>query len=101
MTALDAVTVVLFWGAVAGAVTFPVMYHFATGGAWRGSPMGRHLMAFMAGLAVIMGMVAWARTVGPLHPSARLFVYGLLACLFWWRNWLLVKAQRRGRRVSN
>jgi len=46
------------------ALTFVAAYHLLTRGAWRGDPMGRHVMAFVAADAAVLTLASVRMVVG-------------------------------------
>lgn len=77
---------------------FVAIYHLSTCGDWRRSEHGVHLMAFTAGLGLIMTYVV-AAIVGWVpkewYPYASTGCYLIILSLVVWRIVLLLRAQRR------
>lgn len=78
MTAADWIVAGESTVAFGGLVYFVVRYAVSTGGDWRRTPAGRHLMFFRASLAVFMAMAA-AHNFVPAYPgrdAVRVLVIG-------------------------
>ena len=96
MTTLTTVLAVL---GAAGCWYFVAAYHWLTGGDWRRTAAGRHLMAFTATLGALLSWIVVVR-VWPDLPGRRLVSLGLFAALvvlIYHRAVLLHRAQH-GRR---
>lgn len=79
---------------------FVIAYHVATGGDWRHSPAGRHLMQLSGGLGLLMTLILAAR-VWPTYPGrpwVTLAVFAYVVIQMVWRCVLLHRAQRVGKR---
>lgn len=91
MSAIELVNVALFLVAAVLAVVSPPLYHAWTDGAWRRKREGRHLMAYMAVLAVALGLTAvgvfvpmpWLIYAAPLVYGALIFVLAQRLRLIW------------------
>jgi uncharacterized membrane protein YedE/YeeE len=82
---------------LAAALWFVCRFHFLTGGAWRRTPMGRHVMAFMAVIAGILGFTL-ARQIFGDYPGRLYFLAGgfvLFAIVLVQRTVLLEREQHR------
>lgn len=75
------------------AAAFVVLY--AARSPWWRSGMGRHLMAFVGTLVVLLGLVLLGWIVGPLPRIVWVVGLAPLPVVVWWRLWLLLRAQRR------
>jgi len=77
-------------------------YHILSGGAWKTSVMGRHVMAYMAttGLILLLAsarlvFVAWLDQTDPIwFQGFRTVVFITLPAIFLWRRHLIVTAYR-------
>lgn len=78
--------------ALAGGLAFVVLY--AARSPWRDSPMGRHLMAFMAVTAVELGTLLALGLGVPVPAWLIAAGFGALDLVVLQRLWLLIKAQR-------
>ncbi|KXK63341.1 hypothetical protein AWW66_03240 [Micromonospora rosaria] len=90
----DAGTVLAAIGALACAY-FVLTYQVTTGGDWRRSAAGRHLMQFTACLGILMGLIVAAR-LWPDYPGrdqVTLMTFGWLVGQVIWRSVLLHRAQ--------
>lgn len=83
------------------AVEWLVAYHRTTGGAWRRTQMGRHLMAFMASIAAVLAVWSTAVVLDALgfdlptwFDVLRLAVFVSIPIVLAWRRVLLAGAQR-------
>ena len=90
MTWLAIVWVTLVLVGLANCILFITAYHFKTRGAWRYYPMGRHLMGFIAALAVPFALMAWSMLVGPLGPLPWIIALTCINLVLVQRNWLLL-----------
>lgn len=92
-------TTLLLAAAALPASLFVVVYHWKTGGAWRRSEMGRHVMSLMAVLALLLDFSVGIRIFG--RPGwigvVAVVLYSCVVLLMWQRLYLLVKAQRADR----
>lgn len=85
------------------ALDWSLAYQRLTGGAWRSSTEGRHLMSFMLVIAAVTGLaVVRAVAVDALGASDPAWFRGLRVAVFagvplvlGWRRRLLTTAQRR------
>lgn len=81
-------------------LAFAVGYHFSTGGQWRHSPEGRHMMSLSLSL-VAVGALAVINNIFPEYPGRdlpRIAVYAWFAHGGVMRILLLFRAQRARRR---
>lgn len=81
---------------------FVITYQAMSGGAWRDSEAGRHLMVSMATFAVVLSLTAVRALLGSGFDTAwfvdvRAGVFTLVPAVFGWRLWLLVRAQHSDR----
>ena len=65
---------------------------------WRKSPLGRHMMAYMAVFAAVLDLGCVRLCIGfvPLFEALRVCVFALVPFVLWWRVKVLVEAQARG-----
>ena len=89
-------TVLSVLGAV-GCWYFVVAYWALTRGDWHRSAVGRHLMQFMANLAVLFSLIVLARLLGdyPGRPVITTSAYAVFVAQIYWRIVLMHRAQRR------
>lgn len=84
--------------AAAGAfATFVVWYARIN---WRETPIGRHLMAFMATLSVVILYALFANffeTPQAARAWVRFVAWGAVAVVGWWRVYLFIRIERDGR----
>lgn len=81
-------------GALA-SLYFVIAYQVTTGGDWRRSPAGRHLMAFTGNLGALLLLIVAAR-IWPDYPGRQvitLVMFASLVCQVVWRIVLLHRAQ--------
>jgi hypothetical protein len=81
-------------------LAFAIGYHFSTGGQWRRSPEGRHMMSLSLSL-VAVGLLAVLNNVWQDYPArdlGRVAVYAWFAHGGAMRLLLLFRAQRARRR---
>lgn len=92
---IHAVGNVLVFVSTAEVLAFLVLYHLSTGGDWRHSPAGRHLMAYSAAIAAVLVLASARIAVGdsPWFQSLRTVVFAGIPVVFGWRLWLLRSAQ--------
>jgi hypothetical protein len=83
---------VLLLVAAVALIAFPICYHVTTRGAWRGTRVGVHLMAFMGVLGMVM-LFAIANFVFDLPDWVRPFAWLCIAVVSWWRVVLLFVIQ--------
>lgn len=81
-------------------LVFVGLYHRLTGGDWRRSEAGRHLMISMATFGAVLSLTAVRIVIGdpanaPWFVAIRVAVFSAVPIIFAWRIWLLVRAQRR------
>lgn len=95
------VTFVLVVVATLQALEWVVAYHRQTRGAWRKREMGRHLMAFMAAIAIVLAFATTSRflhALGYMNPVwfdwLRVAVFVSIPAVLLWRRLLLAHAQR-------
>jgi cytochrome bd-type quinol oxidase subunit 2 len=79
---------------------FVVLYHALTGGTWRRSAAGRHLMVSMATFGTVLTSTAPRVGAGPgldatWFQIVRVVVFAGVPVVFAWRIVLLIRAQRR------
>lgn len=84
----------------AALITFPIAYHFTSGGLWRYSQVGRSLMWFMGVLAGVMlltvaTIVSRALGHGRLPDWLGTPVWAAIAFVAWRQVWMLFKVRRR------
>jgi hypothetical protein len=100
---------VLAFASLVLAVAFIVAYHLTSRGAWRNNPMGRHMMAFAAVDAVVLGL-SCIRAIGGASlntdwfAALRTITFLGVPWVFAWRLWLLrstVRAERARRDLAN
>lgn len=84
----------IFWAAAVG--TASVVLHARV--PWRHSEMGRHLMAYMGALALVLVLSCIRLVFGdaPWFQIVRLVVFVAIPLTMTWRLWLQIKAQREG-----
>ena len=92
---------VLMLYAAAVLISSPVLYHWWSRGDWRLTTSGRHVMAFMAGLALVMcfavaSLVMRATDHGDLPRMVRPIVWVIVSFIASWRLWLLWRSRYRG-----
>jgi hypothetical protein len=83
-----------------GALVFVVSYAWTTGGAWRSTMIGRHVMTFMTVILALSVLAVVAVIWGsdwPYRNVIRTAAWGVFAACIWWRVWLLFRVQRGGR----
>lgn len=91
-TTLSVVTVLL-------GFTFAVLYEVRTGGAWRRTEMGRHLMAFVLAPTSVL-LLAIIRTLGGADLDTLWFVvlrmvaFTSVPLVYAQRVWIFLKTQR-------
>lgn len=86
-----------------GTTIFPIYYHVSTGGDWRNSVMGRHVMGYTIAAALVAdaGVVRVFLPELPGQDILRMVAIGLAALFVWQRNFIAVKAQRDERTESD
>lgn len=100
---LNDVTDVLVIAAFVGALLFVLRYLRTR---WFSTPMGRHVMGFMVGLALILGLAAATTLWGEFanRNVIRFLTYAVINGIVWWRVGMLFEGQRvirtRGRRAK-
>lgn len=82
-------------------ISSPGLYAYWSRNDWRKTPGGRHLMAFMAGLAIVMcfavsSLISRQTGNGDLPPAVRPIVWTIIAFIASWRLLLLFKTRYRG-----
>lgn len=79
-----------------GTTAFPISYHIGTGGQWRRTQMGRHLMGYTTAAALLAdaGIVRVFFPDLPGQEIGRLAALALAAIFVWQRNIIFVRAQR-------
>lgn len=93
---------ILAFGSCALAVAFMIAYHVTSRGAWRTNPMGRHMMAFAAVDAAVLGLSCIRAIFGASvdthwFAALRIVTFFGVPWVFAWRLWLLrssVRAER-------
>jgi hypothetical protein len=79
-----------------GALVFVVSYAVMTRGAWRRSPVGLNVMAFMAAVLVVsllaVAAIVWG-TNWPHRDVIRTAAWSLIAVCIWWRVLILFRVQ--------
>jgi hypothetical protein len=86
---------ILFGAGALGCVTFVGLYLWRSVGWWR-SDAGRNLMAVMAILLVLLGLVVVGRWWGPLPHWIWTVGVGVLDAAIWWRVIILWRKQHEG-----
>ncbi len=83
----------VFWSVVAG-LTFVIAYAMTQ--PWWKSPIGRHMMSFMAGftLILILSMLGYFFPDMPGRTEVRLFTWALIPILFTWRTVILLRIKK-------
>jgi uncharacterized protein involved in response to NO len=79
------------------ALTFVVAYHVLTGGHWRDSEHGTHIMAFSFAVMVILGyaFVALLNWIPRWFlPYSSALIYSTMGFLMLWRLAILLRDQR-------
>jgi len=93
------ITTALMIAAFLQALTFVLRYLMTD---WFMHTMGRHAMAFMVALTLVLALGVsfqiWGDWIG--RDIARLFSYSLINLVFGWRLWLLFSGQRRNRKTG-
>jgi len=86
----------IFWAAAVS--TASVLVHARV--PWRHSEMGRHLMAYMGALALVLVLSCVRLVVGdaPWFQTLRLIVFVAIPLTMTWRLWLQVKTHRLDRK---
>ena len=82
------------------AFTFVVAYHFYSGGQWRRDPMGRHVMAFVAVDAAVLGLAVVRAVAGASLDTGwfawmRVVVFLGVPWVLGWRLAILLRYWRR------
>ena len=82
-------------------ISSPVLYAWWSRGDWRLTPYGRHVMAFMGGLALVMcfavaSLVMHTTRHGDLPGTVRPIVWVIVSFIASWRLWLLWRSRYRG-----
>ena len=77
-------------------ISSPVLYAWWSRGDWRLTPYGRHVMAFMGGLALVMCFAVLNLLIGPLPAWIRPVVWVIVSVVASWRLWLLWRSRYRG-----
>jgi len=97
MNAVADATDVLVIAGFIGATAFVVRYLRTR---WFASSVGRHEMAFMFALALILSLAAATTIWGEFWNRSvlRLITYVLINAIIWWRLFLLFEGQRVVRR---
>lgn len=88
------ITTALMIAALAACITFVTVY-WTTAPWWR-SEWGRHTMAFVASLGLLVGLILTYRVFGD-YPGRRqllLVSFAALTLLLWQRVYLVIRAQR-------
>lgn len=94
----DTVTGIFVAGAL-GALVWVVLYGARSRG-WMRSDVGRNLMAFMAVLLGLLGLVVAARFWGPFPRWIWSCGVALLDAVIWWRVIILIRKQHQDRSRS-
>lgn len=84
-----------------GALVFVVAY--ANLAPWKSTPMGKHVMTFMAVILAVTSLAVISVFFGnewPYRSQIRMVCWGAVAAVIWMRIWLLIQAQR-GRDISH
>lgn len=86
--------VLLYTSTVIAAVSV-IVYHGLSGGRWAHSQEGRHVMAYMASIALILTtwMIGVVFEVPHWFDTVRLCVFATLPIVLTWRLVLIVRAQ--------
>jgi hypothetical protein len=87
-------TVLIHWAAAAGVAS--VVAHLRV--RWWDTEMGRHLMAYMSAVALVLLLSCVVNDVGDSSwfQVLRLVVFVAIPLVMTWRLWLQLKAQRPG-----
>lgn len=79
-----------------GALVFVVLYAWTTRGAWRTTPMGKHVMTFTAVIFAVSSLavasIVWG-TDWPYRNVIRTVAWSAVAFCLWWRVLLLYRVQ--------
>ena len=98
MTPIEIIRAVLVGVAVLMPAAFCVCYHVWTGGHWRDSRYGVHLMVFSLACTLIL-LYAFLAVIGLIPrswlPYASIVIYTTIAGLFLWRLLLLRRDYKR------
>ena len=87
---------VLMLIAAAALITSPFLYQYWTGGRWRKSPTGIHLMAYMSVFSLVMCFaVAGFLSGHNLPPVVRPLVWLLVGFVAWWRIVVMYQSTHR------
>lgn len=86
---------ILMLTAALALLTFPIAYHFTSGGLWRYSRVGRSLMAFMGVLAAVMILAVWTVLFGPLPAFMRVMTWAFISFVSWQQVWVLFNVRNR------
>jgi len=81
---------------VLGSVSFPVLYHVGSRGAWRLTEMGRHLMAYSAAVGVALGAYISRVALGD-YPGRTAVMFGALVFLVFvvcWRPVIYLRVRK-------
>lgn len=94
---LDASIIAAVFAAALGATLFCVRFAVTTRGAWRRTPLGRHLMFFTAAVAVaeLLSVVRVLFGDWPYRRAVLLVLFTAVAALSWQR-WALLEREQRG-----
>lgn len=96
MTTRDLVTA-LFGAGAAGCLVFVALYSWRSRG-WQRSDTGRNLMAMMAVLLALLGLVTAARWWGPFPQHLWTVLIAVLDAVIWWRVIILWRRQHDERK---
>lgn len=78
-----------------GATIFPIYYQIASGGSWRKTPMGRHVMGYTMAAALLADAGALRVFLPDLAGQEwmRTIAIVLAAIFVWQRDYILFRAQ--------
>lgn len=90
-------TTVLVCTAALGALVFVIRYLLTS---WFSTPMGRHAMAFMVVVLIVLGLAVSYELFGDWlgQDTARLISYSMINAVLWWRVYLLFSGQHAARK---
>lgn len=88
--------------ALVASLLFVIRFHVTTGGRWKKSDMGRHVMALVFIVLVVLVLSFLRNVFGDYASRERLvlFAFGIFAGLLVERWYLLEREQRAGKRRS-
>lgn len=77
-------------------ISSPLLYAWWSRNDWRKTRGGKHLMAYMGGLALVMCFAVAGLLWGPLPQWVRPFVWTVIGFIGSWRLFLLYQTRYRG-----